>query len=657
MDGIRRRASNRAIVAALRILGAPINNARDASEALRARRAELEDMLLDPVLVAWDGGASVPLGAPTELHLRLEDGEECSWVGHPPQTGLPGPIPFGYHRLRAEASGREGEALVISAPRQAPRIHRTWGLFAPLYALRSHRDMGIGDLTEMEALLDRVVELGGDVVATLPLLARFTGDHPFEPSPYSPASRLFFDESFVGLERSPDLADCTEARELMDSPGFRSQVEALRSTDLVDHRGAAALKRRVLEILATHVFQRADGVRLGALNDFVAATPEVRDYAAFRAATEAYGAPWPEWPHPERDGRLAVDDRDPGVRYHLYAQWVVAEQLEAIGRRDRGGLYLDLPVGSDPNGYDVWRHRSCFALGASAGAPPDTFFTGGQEWGFMPLHPRNLREEGYGHLRAVIARLMRYAEVVRIDHVMGLHRLYWIPAGHPPTDGVYVRYPQDELYALLCLEAHRAGSAIVGEDLGTVPRGVRSAMRRHGLHRTYVLQYEVDPDAHPTVTPAPRTAFASMNTHDMPPFAAFWSGDDIRLRQRLGWLDLTETERDLADRARTRQALVSFLRDAGRLPPARPGQDTSPGVREIFRACVEHLADGEARVVVVGLEDLWEETEAQNVPGTTTEHPNWSRKVRHPIEEVDALPGFLDTLEMIQRLRGKGHAT
>ncbi len=640
------------------MLGAPLEDPRGASEALRARQAELEERLLEPVLVAWEGrDVVIPLRAPAELHLRLEHGEDRSWHGEPPSTRLPEPLPLGYHRLHAESGSRTAESLVISAPRRAPSIGRTWGIFAPLYALRSRRDTGIGDLTEMEALLDRVAGLGGDVVATLPLLARFTGEHPFEPSPYSPASRLFFDETLVDPERIPDLADCPEARELMASPGFRAETDALRSTALVDHRGVAALKRRVLEMLARHVFDRTDGARRGALANFVAGTPEVRDYAGFRAATEAHRAPWPDWPAGARDGRITVDDRDPRVRYHLYAQWVVAEQLEAIGRRDRGDLYLDLPVGSDPNGYDVWRHRSCFAMGASAGAPPDRFFTGGQDWGFMPLHPRHLREEGYDHLRTVIARLVRYAGVVRIDHVMGLHRLYWIPAGHTPTDGVYVRYPSDELYAILCLEAHRAGTAIVGEDLGTVPRGVRSAMRRHGLHRTYVLQYEVTPDEDPPVTPVPKMAFASLNTHDMPPFAAFWSGDDIRLRQRLGWLDPSEVERDLADRARTKEALVSFLRSAGRLPPPGAGKDEEPDAREVFRACVEHLADGEARVVVIGLEDLWEETEAQNVPGTTTEHPNWSRKIRHRVEDLDAVPGFLDTLEMIRRLREKGSAT
>ncbi len=249
----------------------------------------------------------------------------------------------------------------------------------------------------------------------------------------------------------------------------------------------------------------------------------MEDYAAFRAAWDARKAPWPTWPAPARDGLLREGDfGGQAKRYHLFVQWALHLQLRELSSGPRKLLYLDLPLGASYDGYDVWRRRDLFALEASAGAPPDDFFTKGQDWGFPPLHPERSREEGHAYFRECLANQLRYAGTLRIDHVMGLHRFFWIPKGAGPAEGTYVRYPAEELYAVACLESVRHRARIVGEDLGTVPRYVRPAMARHGILRMFVAQFGLSPDPRRALGGIPRACVASVNTHDMPTFASFW---------------------------------------------------------------------------------------------------------------------------------------
>ncbi len=278
-------------------------------------------------------------------------------------------------------------------------------------------------------------------------------------------------------------------------------------------------------------------------------------------------------------------------------------------------------------GYDVWRHRSSFATGASAGAPPDRFFTGGQDWDLPPLHPERIRDDGYAYPRAVLANLLRCASVLRVDHVMGLHRLYWIPGGADPRGGAYVRYRADEWYALLSLEAHRAGAGVVGEDLGTVPGYVRRAMRRHRFHTSYVLQFEVDPATSELRDPAADAA-ACLGTHDLPTWAAFWSGDDLRLRVDLGLLGSADAEERREEREAIRGAIVGALSDRGLLPAGRSD------AASVLAAALRFLAASDAALAVVALEDLWLEELPQNVPGTGAELGNWRRRLRLTLEEL-----------------------
>ncbi|MCX7428158.1 MAG: 4-alpha-glucanotransferase, partial [Planctomycetia bacterium] len=410
--------------------------------------------------------------------------------------------------------------------------------------------------------------------------------------------------------------------------------------------------RQVLEALSAAFFAGPSG-RREALIRHCRENPELERFARFRATGERQGGPWPDWPEPLRRGTLSPGDFDEAVyRYHLYTQWQVDEQLRSMSdRADRLGMfwYLDFPLGVSASGYDAWREQDLFVREASAGAPPDAFFTKGQNWCFPPLNPRALRRQGYRYFIRALQTHLRHARVLRLDHVMGLFRFYWIPDGMASDDGVYVRYPMEELFAILSLESHRFGVRVVGENLGTVPAPVDEAMERHGVGGMYVLQYETNPDKGPALRPVPAAAVASVNTHDMPPFAAYWKGLDVADRVDLGLLAPDEAVAEDARRGRLRNALIAFFERERLLDPSRDHQDL-----DVLEACQAYLARSPADVVLVNLEDLWGETEPQNVPGTYHERPNWRRKARYSFEVFRDMPAARRILATVDRLRRQG---
>jgi 4-alpha-glucanotransferase len=380
------------------------------------------------------------------------------------------------------------------------------------------------------------------------------------------------------------------------------------------------------------------------LRSFADASPRTADYARFRAVCDRQRSGWPTWPQPMRDGRhLRRRLRAADFDYHLFAQWQADRQLGAMkGASQNGGaaLYLDMPLGVNPDGYDCWRMRELFAAGVSAGAPPDTLFTGGQDWGFRPLNPGPLRDSGYAYLIDVIRHHLRHAHMLRLDHVMSLYRLFWVPAGMSAREGVYVRYPEDELFAILVLESARHQAVIVGEDLGTVPPAVRRSMDRHGIQRMSVLQYEASPDSEPAVPTPDANVVASLNTHDMPTFAGFWRGSELDDQHDLGLID----EDGLADAMTRRAALRRRIsRDIG-----AGGTVEAPLARQRL---LERLAASPARYVLITLEDLWDEPLPQNVPGTSHERPNWKRRAARTSPQVTSDPSLRRMLEAIHMRR------
>lgn len=683
MGGRLVEATPESLLAVVAALAGPLDGMEEVPEALAARRAELDTRLVEPVLVAWDGQLTeVPLRLPAggtgagsaSCHLDLETGERRAWTHDLERLpavapgmrrlAFPEALPLGYHRLEVKTGGRTARALVIAAPRRAwslpplatagGRSPHLWGVFLPLYALRTARSWGAGDLTDLTALIEWTASLGGGVVGTLPMLATFL-DEPCDPSPYAPVSRRFWNEIYLDPERLPEATLCPAAQRLLASPELRAETRALAALPLVDYRRLSTLKRRVVEEMVAW-FYANPGPRRQELERFAAARPELADYAAFRAVGDRRGEVWQEWPERLREGSLAAADYDEeDFRYHLWAQWAAEEQVQeaaAAARRRGPGLYLDLPVGVHGSSYDVWRERDLFAAALAAGAPPDTFFTQGQNWGFPPLRPERLRERGYDYLVASLRHHLRHAGVLRIDHVMQLHRLFCIPAGQPAGAGVYVRYPHEELYAVLTLESHRHRALLAGENLGTVPPEVNEAMDRHGLLGMYVMQYELAPGAGGLTRQPPAESVASLNTHDMPTFRGFWEGRDVEDLLALGFFDEAEARAELARRAAQRQEMAAVA--AAHHPGELDGRgDPFPLV---LRDRLEHLAEGPARLELVNLEDLWQETAPQNVPGTHDERPNWRRKARLSFEEMSRRPDVAATLRRLDELRRKGEA-
>ncbi len=683
--GVRRNASPESVRALLEALGVPLatTRRRGVEDASEARRRAAWARPVEPVLVAWRGRRSEFLlrraetGAPfrVRFRLRLADGRRRTWtVGakEAPSVAaatvdgvacrahrlrLPARLPDGYHDLDVEIGKRSCRSLVVAAP---PRAYddggRTWGAFLPLHALHSAGSWGVGDFTDLEALAAWVAAQGGRSVALLPVLAAFLGERPFEPSPYLPVSRLFWNELYVDPRRLPEFERCEPARRLVSSADFRSRVDVLRAARLVDYREAMALRRHVLELLGRALDDRRDR-RRAAFEEWVERCPLARDYAAFRATGERPARACTAMPTampPAAPGEgPAAPDEGTSARYHLYAQWAAAEQIGQLARNAaaRGsGLHLDIPVGVHPDGFDVWRHPELFARGAALGAPPDALFADGQDWSAPPPHPETARKEGYAYYRASLAHQMAPATAVRLDHVMGLHRLFWIPRGGEPADGAYVRYPSEELYAIVCLESHRHRTRVVGENLGTVPRSVDSALSRHGLAKLHVAQFAVDPAAAEPLGRVPRRAFACVNTHDTPTFAGFLDGRDIDERAARGALVAGGAERERLGR----RAEVAALRAAAG-PADGAGANDGPAHAaadlRVLRACLARLAHSAASVVTVNLEDLWQEPRPQNVPGTGPEQPNWRRRSRHGLEALRNLPGVTAVLRGLARRR------
>ncbi len=456
-----------------------------------------------------------------------------------------------------------------------PRGERWWGVFLPLYALHSARSWGSGDFTDLMQLIDWTADRGGRVVATLPLLATFL-DEP-NPSPYLPASRLFWNEFYLDCESIPELALAPQARALIASAEFQHAIARLRAAPLVDYHAGMQCKRQVLELLAQAFFAMSTP-RLERFEAYERAHPDLLAYAHYRAERE----------------------RNPqSLRYWQYVQWCTHEQLAAVtalARARNVSLYLDFPLGVHPDSYDVWRYRELFVEHVAVGAPPDPFFDQGQNWGFPPMHPWTMTNGGRDYFMQALRTHCEFAQMLRLDHVMGLHRLFWIPEGIPAADGIYVRYPTAELYRLVCEASQRAQTVVVGEDLGTVPPEVRPTLHAHRLLRMVIAQYEDEAG----MAQIPWESVAALNTHDMPPFAAVHPAANraMALRQRL-----------------------------------------------------EQIAKSPALLCLINLEDLWEEDAPQNVPGTIDAHPNWRRKARYRCEEFQQHPQVCDLLAHVDAWR------
>ncbi|MFJ2769454.1 4-alpha-glucanotransferase [Streptomyces sp. NPDC087300] len=697
-------ASDTAVIAALAALDVDASTPEAARAALAEREAQLAARLLPPTVVIWtdapapDAPPFARLARGTRVRVELESGGTVTWeTGAGPGPGaesgdeagpgsagaVGGALPPGVHRLVALGpDGRTAQAHLVVAPRRVKAPPgRTHGFLVQLYSLLSRHSWGmgdLGDLAEFAAWAGHSLDAGFVQVNPLHAAVPSPPGGQSDPSPYRPSSRRFPDPVHLRVEDVPEYAHlrgaARERAEELCGEGGRLRASVLREGELIDRDAVWTLKREVLELL--HEVPLGPG-RRAAYNAYLAEQgTALEDHATWCALAEVHGPDRHSWPAALRDpaspettrARRELMDR---IDFHSRLAWLTDAQLATAQRtaREAGmpiGLVHDLAVGVHPGGADAWAQQRHFAPHMSVGAPPDAFNARGQDWGLPPWRPDRLAESGYAPYRALLRGLLRHAGALRVDHVMGLFRLWWIPEGREPTEGTYVHYDAEAMLAVLALEAHRADALVIGEDLGTVEPGVRETLREHGVLGTSVLWFERDwagegggkgagegegegeggggGKGAGTGRPLPADAWradcvATATTHDLPPTAARLTGEHVRLRYDLGLLT-----RDLAvERAEAAADVHEWLALLGRLGMLPGGMGCE---EDEIRAVHRFLLATPARMVGIWLPDTVGDRRPQNLPGTWDQYPNW----RLPIADAAGRPVTLEELAASPRL-------
>ncbi|MER5934993.1 4-alpha-glucanotransferase [Streptomyces sp. NPDC002054] len=629
------RVPERTVREVLGLLGVAAGTPEGVRSSLARAEREAAARLLPPTLVHWADeqvpAALAELPPGTRLLVRPEGAEaERAW----------GPdLPCGVHRITAEApDGRTGTATLIVAPDRAPAAPgRSYGLLVQLYSLLSRRSWGMGDLGDLAELARWAGRThGAGFLQVNPLHAAVPGT-PTDPSPYRPSSRRFPDPVHLRIEDLPEYADCPDRDVLsrLRKQGAELSRQVLEKGALIDRDAVWALKRAALERL--YALPRDPGREAEYARFRTAGGPALDRHARWAALADRYGTDRSQWPV-AADADVEGDAGPGGAEFHRWLAWLTDTQLVAAQRtaREAGmtvGLVHDLAVGVHPEGADVWAAPGLHAPGTTVGAPPDAFNARGQDWGLPPWRPDRLAATAYAPYRQLLRAVFRYAGALRIDHVMGLFRLWWIPEGTPPAEGTYVGYDGEAMLAILVLEAHRAGALVIGEDLGTVEPGVREALARRGVLGTSVLWFERDwrGDGRP-LAPADWRAdcLATATTHDLPPSAAKLAGEHVELRDRLGLLTRSAAEERAADTADTAEWL-GVLDGLGL---------TAKNEEEAVQALYSFLLATPARLVGVWLPDAVGDRRPQNLPGTWDQYPNW----RLPVADGSGRPVTLEGL-------------
>jgi 4-alpha-glucanotransferase len=673
--GVVHEAGEETLARLIAGLGLP-DEPRQAAEAL-AEEERAAPFGLMPVHVVMQGPPIAlrlrlaPETSGVEWHCLLEDGEQRSGNSDGAELQLPAGLPLGYHHLTVAGAGTTADIGLVVAPEWChlgdalqPGM-RSWGLTVQLYGLRSANGWGIGDFGDLGMLCREAGRLGAAAVGINPLHALFAAE-PRHFSPYSPSSRVWLDYLYIDVSAVPGFVEDEAARALVPA----AALAAARDAELVDHAAVAALKRPVLEALFRRFrsHERDPGsVLAAAFRGFQHDGGDaLTAFAVFEALHEHFtsaGGPfsWHDWPAALRDPNSPEVAEFAGIHaervaFFQFLQWQADCQLRAAaaagheaGNRDRLaiGLYRDLAVGVNPHGAEAWADQELVVPGMAIGAPPDALSRAGQDWGLAPLNPLALRRRGFAPLIAALRANMRHAGILRIDHVMSLQRLYWVPSGAPATEGAYVNYPFRDLLRLVALESRRQGCAIIGEDLGTVPEGFRETMHTANVLSYRVFRFERWGDAS-FVSPRdyPPLAAASAATHDLATLKGFWLGRDIEWRRRLGlYPDANAEETEINERRRDRWLMLEALARENLLPHERfrefLSEDGEPSWGDALAdAIFAYLACSRARLMLVQLEDVAEETEQANLPGTTDAHPNWRRRLSSSLEDLLAGPAM-----------------
>ncbi len=687
--------------AILESLGFDCESAGRLQKSLHQRQCRVWNRMLPPALVAsvQDAAIAVPLHCPVgTLHasaeLQLEEGSARRFTidlsaspAEETQTidgielcrrvfRVEGPLPLGYHVLRIWAGERHAEMRLIVAPDQAyqPEALRhggkTAGLAISLYGLRSARNWGCGDTTDLRAMLDWAAsELGVSYLALNPLHA-IHNRRPYNTSPYLPNSIFFRNPLYIDVEAVEDFRQSRRALAAWNTAAVQHEVAALRESPHVEYERVAALKLRFLKLAFCRFLReyRQHTPRAEAFRRYIAAHGELlRRFATYCALDETLHAAdpdvwlWTAWPDGYRDPASAATTsfqkkRWRRVLFYCYAQWVLDQQLEAAQEHARSagmsiGLYHDLALATDRFGSDLWAHREFFATGCRVGSPPDDFSPAGQDWGFPPPNTERHREDGYRLFAETIRRTACHGGALRIDHVMRFFRLYWIPDATDAANGAYVRDRADDLIRILALESVRNKFLVIGEDLGTVEPYIRETLERFGIYsyrvfffeHTYEGQFRLPHDY-------PPQALVCTATHDLPTVAGFWTGQDIEARRAAALVDEGAYRQQWASRTAEKQKMLDVLHRAGLLPAGYPtdASHIAELTPELHHAVVGFLAVTPAALLAVNQEDLTREPHQQNLPGSTWQYPNWGRKMRFTLEELRHHPDALGCTQMLR---------
>jgi 4-alpha-glucanotransferase len=678
-DGLPYSVAEETLIKVLAALGVQAHTNQLIEAALAEAEVAPWRRMLPPAVVVQQGEAAhVPVhvrdGATARLSIVLEAGtgadqpveavQQDIWV--PPRDvdgvptgratfGVPQGLPLGWHTLHAESEGTTAQGTLVVVPSRLTTAEplkqsRGWGLATQLYSVRSKRSWGIGDFADLADLATLSGARGADYILVNPLHAAEPVP-PVQPSPYSPSTRRFFHPLYIRVEDIPELAYLRPRRRAsVDS--LLEQVQSLnRNGERLDRDSVYAAKLQALELL---YHTRRSPTRQAAFEEFCRISGSgLDDFALWSAIREDVPPEDPLWTDPGRalgseeaeSWREKLSDR---IGFHRWLQWICDEQLEKAQQAARRagmrlGVVHDLAVGVDLSSADAWTLRSVLAPGISVGAPPDMYNQLGQDWNQPPWHPGRLADAGYVPFRDMLSTVLRHAGGIRVDHVLGLFRLWWVPAGNSPRDGAYVRYDHEALIGILALEAQRAGAVVIGEDLGTFEPWVRDYLAARGVLGTSILWFENDGDS-PLPPERYRTqALASVNTHDLPPTAGYLAGDHVALRSRLGLLERSEEE-ERAEHTATLEKMMGLLRERGLLPEGGDSAAAagSPASEEqTIEALHRLLAQTPSVLLGVALVDAVGERRVQNQPGTTEAlYPNW----QVPLGDPEGRPVLIDDL-------------
>ncbi len=572
-------------------------------------------------------------------------------------------IPWGYHRLQLD--GDHAELVLIVAPRRCwlpePLLlgKRVWGVSAQLYLQRSANNWGIGDFSDLRALIGLCARHGSDVLGINPLHAMFP-DRPDDASPYSPSDRTLLNILYIDVESIPEFATSEETRRLVFSESFQAALQRCRESGVVEYAGVSKLKMAALSLLFTAFSATGDEERLSAFQTFRQDRSELLYRACLFQALQTYfaaqGIPdmkgWPEECRSYESPAVVAFAREHAdlVDFHLWLQWIADTQLHAAATDAEEmvvGIYRDLAVGVHSSGAEGWAHPGLMAKGVQVGAPPDIWNSAGQSWGLPAMVPQKLTDCGYQPFIELLQANMRYAGAIRIDHAMALQRLYWIPPNATPAEGAYVKYPTEDLVRILALESHRNSCLVIGEDLGTVPEGFRERMAEANILSYRVLLFEKDGQTflHPEDYPALSVSVAS--SHDLPTLQGWWRETDLDTKDQLNLFPTVASAREAREQRRLdRQSLSE------RFSLDLPLEGQKVGDTNLCELVHAFLARTTSMITLVQLDDIAEEIDQVNVPATTSEFPNWRRKQSLSLDEVDPDPRMVALARNMNEHRG-----